>query len=181
MRFTSDWVSGHHERWLELLGHLRGREAHMAELGSFEGRSALWFLTHVLTAPGSTMWCFDPWPSTADVEARFDANTVNVRAAGRLQKVKGDAWDLVKLPPAYFDAVYVDGDHRAFACLTDAIVAWRALKVGGVLMFDDYGLGPPGYPHHAPALGIDAFLAAAEGRFRVLQQRYQVVVQKVSE
>lgn len=153
----------------------------MAEVGSFEGRSALWFLGHVLTSPASSLWCFDPWEVSGDVEARFDFNTRGVRDLGRLKKVKGDVWDLAKLPAGYFDAIYVDGDHRAFACLTDGIVAWRALKLGGVLMFDDYGLGPPGFPQYGPALGIDAFLAAADGRYKSLSTGAQVIVQKISD
>lgn len=178
MRFTSDWVTGHEDRWLEVLGHLRGREAHMAEIGSYEGRSALWFLANVLTHEWSDLWCFDLWEQDApDVERRFDSN---LRGQTRVRKVKGDRWELAKLPPAYFDAIYIDGDHRSFAVLTDAVVAWRVLKVGGVLMFDDYGLGHP-VPENGPAIGIDAFLAAAAGRWRALSQRYQVIVQKVSE
>jgi predicted O-methyltransferase YrrM len=178
--FTSDWVSANHERWVETLGHLRGRVAHIAELGSFEGRSALWFLENILETPGSTMWCFDPWRDSQAVEERFDANTRVAREEGRLKKVKGaGAWDLVKLPAAYFDAVYVDGDHRAFECLTDAVVAWRMLKVGGILVFDDYGIGSPYEEGHGPAVGIDAFLMAARGRFDTLTKQYQVIVQKV--
>ncbi|MEO1108233.1 MAG: class I SAM-dependent methyltransferase [Pseudomonadota bacterium] len=39
--------------------------------------------------------------------------------------------------PAY-DAIFIDGDHRFEACLTDARICWPLLKPDGLMMFDDY-------------------------------------------
>ncbi len=178
--FTSDWVSAHHDRWVDVLGHLRPRQAAtIAELGSYEGRSALWFLDNVLWGPESTMWCFDPWQGEHDVERRFDENTAEARDARRLKKVKGDRWNLAQLPPAHFDAIYVDGDHQAHAVLADAVVAWRALAVGGIMIFDDYGAGLDGDMWNQVSMGVDSFLRGAHYRARVLSRTYQAIVQKV--
>jgi len=179
MGFTSDWVTANADRWIETLGHLRGVDgAMMAEIGSYEGRSALWFLEYILTGADSAICCIDFWPETPAIERTFDRNTRQARLENRLRKFRGDCWQLASLP-GFFDAIYVDGDHRALAALTDAVVAWRALKLGGVLVFDDYGLDFLGGP--GPAVGIDSFLRAAAGRCSVLAKKYQVIVQKVAE
>ena len=36
-----------------------------------------------------------------------------------------------------FDVIYVDGSHFADDVLTDGINAWRLLKQGGIMIFDD--------------------------------------------
>jgi predicted O-methyltransferase YrrM len=39
-------------------------------------------------------------------------------------------------PP--FDLIYVDGSHQASDVLTDSIITFQLLRVGGVMTFDDY-------------------------------------------
>jgi predicted O-methyltransferase YrrM len=55
-----------------------------------------------------------------------------------------------------FDFVYIDGSHLAANVLSDAVMAWPLLKVGGVLAFDDYEWGN-GSNLGAPKQAIDAF------------------------
>lgn len=73
MEFTSDWHSPHEPLWYEHLGPLDGRPVRCLEIGSHEGRSALWIVQHLLSHPDSTLTCIDPWPNR-DAERRFDAN-----------------------------------------------------------------------------------------------------------
>ena len=52
-----------------------------------------------------------------------------------------------------YDIVYIDGWHSAFGAMADGVMSWPLLKVGGVMIFDDYlwvppKLGPP------PRLGL---------------------------
>jgi hypothetical protein len=48
--FTVDWFSHNVPRWTEQLGAFAGRpDLRFLEIGSFEGRSAVWLLEHVLT------------------------------------------------------------------------------------------------------------------------------------
>lgn len=43
------------------------------------------------------------------------------------------------LPSSAYDFVYVDGNHSTVGVMSDALLAWRVLKVNGVVIFDDYG------------------------------------------
>jgi hypothetical protein len=59
-RFTTDWVSRNEHLWTAILQELRGRaDIHALEIGSFEGRSALWFLENILTHPAASITCVD--------------------------------------------------------------------------------------------------------------------------
>lgn len=40
--------------------------------------------------------------------------------------------------PQTFDVIYIDGEHEGPAVLEDAVLAFPLLKVGGIILFDDY-------------------------------------------
>ena len=37
------------------------KELHILEIGSFEGKSTIWFLDNILNNENSTITCVDPW------------------------------------------------------------------------------------------------------------------------
>ena len=87
--FTRDHVSEHAGDWTAALEIYRGRpDLRMLEIGSLEGRSAIWFLEHVLTHPTATIVCLDPWVQPAR-ELRFDHNLRIAGLAGKVAKLKG--------------------------------------------------------------------------------------------
>jgi predicted O-methyltransferase YrrM len=62
----------------------------------------------------------------------------------------------------YFDLIYIDGSHQAPDVLTDAVMSFQLLKVGGVMIFDDYlwSMDKPGFQDvlKMPKPAIDAFI-----------------------
>lgn len=178
MKYSSDWVTEHTARWRELLGHLQGRSGvRMLEIGSHEGRSACWFLDEILTGPGARLYCVDPWLEAVFLE-RFDANTAEARAGGRLVKIRAWSVSLEQLElPARFDAIYIDAEHTADGVLTDLAIAWPRLAVGGVLIFDDYG--NPAYPGVATA--VNWFVADLGDYLEVVGTGAQVAIRKLAD
>jgi hypothetical protein len=122
-QFSEDWMSDDTELWARVLAPVRGKPGiHALEVGSFEGRSALWFLENVLTDPTSTLTCVDIW--VGPYEKTFDEN---IKAYGRPRKVikiksRSDE-ALRKLVPKSFDFIYIDGSHEAKDVLVDAVMA----------------------------------------------------------
>src|ERR1700710_2270733 len=58
--YTSDYISKNLDNWTRLLEEYRGRPGvRMLEIGSYEGRSAVWFLENVLTHPTAGIVCID--------------------------------------------------------------------------------------------------------------------------
>ncbi len=177
--FTADYVSAHLEVWSRWLKQLSGRpDLRVLEIGSFEGRSAIWFLTELLTHPDSRLVCLDPFVMPGQ-ELRFDHNLDLARATHRITKLKGFSGSVLPtLEAESFDLVYVDGSHRAADVLLDAVLAWRLVKPDGLMLFDDYWWRMDKPLHERPKLAIDLFLELFAGRHQLLLKEYQVLVRK---
>ncbi|WP_082960012.1 class I SAM-dependent methyltransferase [Mycobacterium sp. 852002-53434_SCH5985345] len=159
------------------------------EIGSWEGRSSLFFLTYfaqgkltaVDTWAGSDEWHYNATPDLRDLEARFDTNVSS--GAGRVTKRKGSS--LTVLPQLIserqeFDLIYVDGSHLSDDAIVDGLNAWRLLKQGGIIIFDDVMW--PAYPRARAntAWAIHQFLKYHPGEYKVLHAQYQIILQKKS-
>lgn len=178
--FTQDYVSPHLSLWAEVLAPFAGKPSVQGlEIGSFEGRSACWFLDHILTGPGASLTCVDPWTAAPGRERRFDANTR--RFGDRIRKCKASGLGFCARRVGagrreFFDFIYIDGDHRAESVLADSVLAWPLLKRGGVLIWDDYGEAFQ-RPYLVPRVAIDGFLACRTD-WKLLHEGYQKVVRK---
>ncbi len=143
--FQENWFEHNIPRWQAWLGGFAGRAGVRAlEIGSFEGRSTLWLCEHILTGADSGIDCIDlfaPDPVYGDYHARFRQNTAPHRE--RIREFPGRSYDMLKRVQGPYDIVYVDGWHSAFGALADGVMAWPMLKVGGVMIFDDYLWVPP--------------------------------------
>jgi predicted O-methyltransferase YrrM len=84
----------------------------------------------------------------------------------------------------YFDMVYVDGSHQAADVLWDALLAFKLLRVGGLMVLDDY-LWPGDSRHDvlmAPKIAIDAFTTVHSSKVRILSAPlYQLYVLKTED
>lgn len=179
MEFTSDWHSQHIPLWEELLGPLDGAPLRCLEIGSHEGRSAVWVVENLLAHPESTLTCIDLWPDP-EAERRFDANISELDRARQVRKLKSESWRALPLVTPGFDLAYVDGHHEGRHVLEDAIHAMRLLKVGGLLIFDDYR-NVPLVVTQPPQPAIDAFLLLWSDCLELLHREDQVVIRKTAE
>src|SRR5947208_3404578 len=96
--FSSDWTSGNFTMWRRVLSPLRDEPLRILEIGSWEGRSALFFLNFFKR---STIVCIDTFEGTPEeaavyaslaaimrgVETRFDQNLAPF--SDRVEKRKG--------------------------------------------------------------------------------------------
>jgi predicted O-methyltransferase YrrM len=177
--YTTDYISDFVQDWTRVLAPIAGRPGvRMLEIGSFEGRSASWFLQNVLTDESARLVCIDLF-SRPGLEARFDHNVGLADRHGQVRKLKGMSADvLATLEPASFDVIYVDGGHDAATVLLDGLLAWRLLKSGGTLIFDDYLWEPQRPASGRPQLAIDLFREALADEMESLHAGYQVIVRK---
>lgn len=83
----------------------------------------------------------------------------------------------------HFDMIYIDGSHFAHDVLSDAVLAFPLLKVGGHMFFDDYlwtGTGDTIDPMNGPKPGVDAFLNVFYHKMRLIwSPNAQVVAVKI--
>jgi predicted O-methyltransferase YrrM len=103
----------------------------------------------------------------------------------QIRILKGDSRTVVRTFPRQqtFDLVYIDGEHHAASVLEDAVLTFPLLKVGGAMVFDDYGGGEPEVANTLtyPKRGVEVFVRAYRERFEDLLVGWQVHLRKVSD
>jgi predicted O-methyltransferase YrrM len=149
------------------------------EIGSFEGRSAVYIIDKIKEREGASLTCIDPWEDywelesikLSEAEKRFDYNTTLALEGTNvtLNKMKGTSLKTLAKFIAdgvpKFDLIYIDGSHMAADVLTDAVLAFSLLRINGALIFDDYAVAIDETetndvlqkPLNHPQIGINAF------------------------
>lgn len=193
-KFTIDFWNEYHLKNFEKIGrhialnNITG-DINILEIGCFEGRTTIVFLESL---KNSKVTVIDPDPGP-----NFHHNLDKwLLESGRLywdQKYSHEA--LKKYSNNRFDLIYIDGDHNAQAVLEDAVISWRLLKKGGVLLFDDYLMeikdpwfyishkefNKNGLMFHHPKEAIDTFLTIYKGQYRIIIDNYQIGLIKETE
>jgi predicted O-methyltransferase YrrM len=177
--FTADYSKPFTLLWAEYLSEFTDKpNVNFLEIGSFEGLSTIWLLSNVLTHPTATITCVDSFVR-AGAEPRFDHNVQVSGLSSKVKKLKGKSEELLRaFTPETFDAIYVDGCHKALNVLMDAVTSWTLLKPQGILIFDDYEWAPHLPPLARPQMAIDLFLTTLESELTILHRGYQVIVRK---
>jgi predicted O-methyltransferase YrrM len=194
-QFTKDWFNWAPEVWQQLIPYLPGDAGsrEFLEIGSFEGRSAVWIVENMM-ADGDILGCVDTWEGGEEhgeedmgsVEERFDHNIAILRTkyperfidqykhkstVALAEIMQGDH-------NPTFEFIYIDGSHIAKDVLTDACMAWPLLKPKGLMVFDDYMWGDPRDILHRPKIAIDAFTNIFAEELDIIHVGYQLVVRK---
>lgn len=192
-RFQTDWFSPTINEWIETLFDYRGKpNVSFLEIGSFEGRSAVWLLENILTDPTSHLTCIDTWQGSAEhqssgldfnkVEENFDHNIQVTGKVNQVTKIKGlSAIELKKLPLESFYFIYIDASHKASDVLEDAVLSWQLLKVGGIIIFDDYVWEPQYREIDSPKLAVDSFVKCYAEKLVIIRKGMQMTIRKTSQ
>jgi predicted O-methyltransferase YrrM len=184
--FTKNTFTDRIPSWTKLLNEFKGKPGiNYLEIGTFEGRSALWVLENILTHPTSKLTIIDAFE-----EHTYNTFLSNINLSGEAAKftiLTGLSTNKIReLPFNSIDFAYVDGSGKGIVMLSDLVSTWNLVKVGGLIICSQYslnealrralGLQPddPG-PHEA----IDAFLKIYSSYITVLTlQEGQVVFRK---
>jgi predicted O-methyltransferase YrrM len=172
-QFSNTWFVQAATYWPELfrkIGWDAERPAVIVEIGSFEGRSACWILENLVRNPESRLYCIDTFEgsmehSNAQPRSLYARFLHNIKLTGKEQQVhvrigRSDQMLMQLIAgDVRADFVYVDGSHQAADVLSDAVLGWKLLRPGGLLVFDDY-LWPlyQNQPLLNPKIAIDAFV-----------------------
>lgn len=184
--FSQDWFSHHIPSFERVVAQLR--PTRVLEIGSYEGRSTSYLIERCAGFGPLQIHCIDTWQGSVDlssekmsgVEQRFDRNVATAisksGAEVEFRKIRQRSEialaGLITERADPFDLIYVDGSHTAADVLTDAVLAFQLLRVGGIVIFDDYlwAMEPPlaADPLNTPKFAIDAFTTAFARKVRVL-------------
>jgi hypothetical protein len=183
-----DWFTRHIPIWEIALSPYKGRpDIQYLEIGVFEGRASVWMLENILTHPTSKFTAMDPFIKGGNnvsgevIKQRFISNVKAAGGEGRTTLIVGYSQvELRKLPLDSFDIIYIDGSHFPADVLEDAVLSWRLLKIGGLMIFDDYALqancGQPNEINPMPA--INAFIILNRASLDLIHCDYQAMIRK---
>lgn len=175
----------------DLLGEFKSKEnLAFMQIGAFTGDASVWLMENILTHESSTLLDVDTWQGSdeqihhemdfSDVERVYDSKTekydniIKVKMSSQEFLTKSDDKE-------FYDFIYIDGDHTAVAVFRDASLAWRALKPGGIMAFDDY-LWEPEFPINLrPQPAIDLFVTLMKDHITLLGAGSQVWIRKEYE
>jgi predicted O-methyltransferase YrrM len=133
------------------------------------------------------LYCIDPWEDYDDYpEYKNEQSSIyksfinNIENSGVKDKIiinRGYSnLEIPKFQDDFFDIIYIDGNHEPSYVLEDAVLSFRKLKKGGILIFDDYGWGGVDMTKR----GIDGFISGYHKRVKYLGLfATQIFVEKV--
>jgi predicted O-methyltransferase YrrM len=197
-KFTNIWFS--EDEMKKIIATVdTAKELHLLEIGSYEGYSAIWFLDNVLKHKDSSILCLDMWKDyTQDKDSAnsygtesaheknmngiFENFKYNTKSFKNLISIKNSSSYVL---PALiyrhdeYDIIYIDGNHTAPFVISDAVMSWHLLKVGGIMIFDDY-LWQAGAPDQLkPMTAIDNFINLFSDYLEIIHSGYIKAIRRI--
>ena len=187
-RFSTDWFSVKIPFWIHAFGALDGRAKTLdvLEIGSWEGMSICFILKSL---PNARLTCVNTWGGSDEhagmkalnqIEANFDFNTADY--GDRLTKRKQPSAAFFDSCPEQlqFDFIHIDGSHHARDVMVDVTKGFAHLRVGGLMILDDYLWRDYDTLNDNPAVAINAFLKTNARKAALVLVNYQVFLRKIA-
>ena len=151
------------------------------EVGSPFGINACWLLDKVLTHPSAKFTCLDNQLSKILKE--------NIAKTGAQEKVTLQEQPisdyLGSLKPQSFDlAIFQDRRNTWESVNKNIVLLWKLVKLGGIIVFGDYGWQHPQNPEKNPQKGIDLFLNSIPSKWELIAlppRGFQLIIKKIAK
>lgn len=191
-KLTENWFDLAIPAWTSIFNSLPTPK-NILEVGCYEGRATTWLCDNVLKGEQANYDVVDTFEGSLNeagmvgtkqrledlnfIENNFRHNisfhkNVNFRIHKGLSQ---------KILPTFvqeekYDFIYIDASHRSDDTFVDAYYCHKMLKVGGLLIFDDFGWKDPNNPHivTSPEFGIRIFCTMYGDCYNVVIEGYQL-------
>jgi hypothetical protein len=199
-KFTQTWFDIAIPGWEQLLIPIKHNIKNVLEIGCFEGRATVWICENLLN---DTLFKYE-----YDIVDTFGGSLNESGMEGTKEKLETDnfiennfihnisffnnvnfqihkGYSQTILPTfsqkEKYDFIYIDASHKADDTFVDAYYAHKMLKLGGIIIFDDYGWKDPANLHqlNSPELGIKVFGTMYNEYYNIVLHGYQVGFQKI--
>jgi cephalosporin hydroxylase len=156
----------------------------IVEVGTFEGGTTFYISdTYSSFVSKMKIYCIDPHSTSDDLSD--DLNEVKQRFLHNLSVCANKNIEYISKPsvPGLIDLInqnvraqfiYVDGDHKGSTVLSDLVLAFHMLEVGGVILCDDTNWKHPAdsdipdSPSMTPRMAVENFIQCNWHRLTVL-------------
>lgn len=166
------------DNWMVLINpdEYPSRPIKYLEIGVCCGANAICVAHSYAAHNESEVYVIDPWEDYEEYPEYQNHQSKNYTAfmknldlyplvKDKIKIRKGYSHEIVPtFENDYFDLIFIDGNHQPEYVLEDGVIAFRKLKKGGIMIFDDYnymGLD-------VTKRGIDAFLTAYRDRIEYI-------------
>ena len=187
-----DWFSGKIPVLIHFLNkHQFPAQINLLEIGSFEGRSSLFFLNYFknkLSLKNICLTCVDTWEgSNESLHKKVDFSLVeknfnkNIKAFYQnIKKHKCTSYDFFKFKnPQQYDLIFVDGSHEFKDVLADAESSFEHIKKNGFIIFDDFNWFHYEDEKQCPAHAINIFLNNKINEFEIIYVGSILIIKKI--
>lgn len=189
-QFSQDWFTQNSKYWeRHIVPKLAGKSClNFLEIGCFEGRATVWMMENILADPTSKITVIDTFEGSTEhqgsgvdvsqIEALFLSNIEPYKEKVTVHKGYSQLVLRKFEPKESYDLIYIDGSHHSVDVLEDAVLSFRLLKKGGILVFDDYTWMLPGEPNDRPGIAIESFMSTHKETTDLIHIGWQVFLIK---
>ena len=182
--FSQKWFLNNFEIFTFFLPKDKSLKFDYLEVGCYEGLSSFYVLSEYKFVNAFFLDIWDmPNPNSKTLSPNFDLieKAFDQNLSGfNFKKIKNDSViSMRKLlkENVYFDFIYIDGSHNGEDILSDAIEAFKILKVNGLMFFDDF-LQHDDNRILQSYVGIDKFLSLYSDYLKIEYFQNNLVVRK---
>ena len=182
--FSQKWFLNNFEIFTFFLPKDKSLKFDYLEVGCYEGLSSFYVLSEYKFVNAFFLDIWDmPNPNSKTLSPNFDLieKAFDQNLSGfDFKKMKNDSViSMRKLlkENVHFDFIYIDGSHNGEDILSDAIEAFKILKVNGLMFFDDF-LQHDDNRILQSYVGIDKFLSLYSDYLEIEYFQNNLVVRK---
>ena len=182
--FSQKWFLNNFEIFTFFLPKDKSLKFNYLEVGCYEGLSSFYVLSEYKSVNAFFLDIWDmPNPNSKTLSPNFDLieKAFDQNLSGfNFKKIKNDSViSMRKLlkENVHFDFIYIDGSHNGEDILSDAIEAFKILKVNGLMFFDDF-LQHDDNRILQSYVGIDKFLSLYSDYLEIEYFQNNLVVRK---
>jgi hypothetical protein len=182
--FSQKWFLNNFEIFTFFLPKNKSLKFDYLEVGCYEGLSSFYVLSEYKSVNAFFLDIWDmPNPNSKTLSHNFGLieKTFDQNLSGfDFKKMKNDSViSMRKLlkENVHFDFIYIDGSHNGEDILSDAIEAFKILKVNGLMFFDDF-LQHDDNRILQSYVGIDKFLSLYSDYLKIEYFQNNLVVRK---
>lgn len=185
--FSEDWFSINIPCWAHIINKEFNKNLHLKylEIGSFEGRSAIYICE---TFKNFEVTCVDPFDVYESVESSAKKQSMksvyktflsNISYfKDRIQHFKVYSNKFFSDNKDFFDIIYIDGSHFYLDVLNDFKNSLKFLNKGGIIIFDDFLWNYYEKIEENPVHAIFLILEK-ENNLKIISASNQLIVKKI--
>ena len=162
------------------------RPLRMLDIGGYEGEITAWFLNNLATNPESHVYVIDTWKESSKVGIDYKkirrTFQQTIKKTGKetqcevlpVTREDGLYHLLDMLEEESIDVAFVDASQDPQEFMTDAILIWKLMRKGGIVIFDDYTFAKNDVSRSL----IDTFIRNYQSESIILETNLQIVIKK---